>query len=88
MITAGVDIGAKNIKVVVVKDGIIKAKNITPTGFDIKESQENAWAAIENDSGLVIIKYSCFFVASRIFRARGNCGQRSLWLDLLASHTS
>ena len=52
MITAGVDIGAKNIKIVVVEDGIIKARNITPTEYDLKESQEKAWAEIENDSGL------------------------------------
>lgn len=54
MITAGVDIGAKNIKIVLVEDGIIKARNITPAGYDLKESQEKAWAEIENDSGFKI----------------------------------
>ncbi|MCP4627033.1 MAG: CoA activase, partial [bacterium] len=54
MITAGVDIGAKNIKIVVVEDGIIKAKNLTPAGYDLKESQEKAWAEIENDSGFKV----------------------------------
>jgi len=54
MITAGVDIGAKNIKIVVVEDGIIKARNITPTEYDLKESQQEAWAEIENDSGFKV----------------------------------
>jgi len=54
MITAGVDIGAKNIKIVVVKDGMIKARNVTPAGYDLKESQGKAWAEIENDSGFKV----------------------------------
>ncbi len=51
MITAGVDIGTQNIKIVVVEDGFIKARNITPAGYDLTESQQKAWAEIENESG-------------------------------------
>ena len=51
MLTAGVDIGAKTIKIVVVEDGDIRAKNITPSGYDLMESMEKAWAGIETHSG-------------------------------------
>ncbi len=61
MITAGVDIGSKNIKIAVVEDGIIKAKNISPAGYDLKESQEKAWAEIENDSGFKACDLSKIF---------------------------
>lgn len=50
MLTAGVDIGAKTIKIVVVEDGEIKAKNITPSGYDLRESVERAWADLETHS--------------------------------------
>jgi benzoyl-CoA reductase subunit D len=51
MLTAGIDIGAKTIKIVVVEDGDMKAKNITPAGYDLKESMEKAWVALETHSG-------------------------------------
>ncbi len=51
MLTAGVDIGTKTIKIVVVEDGHIKAQNITPSGYDLKDSLEKAWADLESRSG-------------------------------------
>jgi len=40
MTTAGIDVGAKTIKVVIVKDNKIAARSINPTGFDPLEAAE------------------------------------------------
>jgi benzoyl-CoA reductase subunit D len=42
MITMGIDMGAKNIKVVILKDKKIVAKSIALAGFDMKKSAEKA----------------------------------------------
>jgi predicted CoA-substrate-specific enzyme activase len=42
MITAGIDIGAKNIKVVLVKDGEVVARSMIPAGIDTREASEKA----------------------------------------------
>lgn len=42
MITAGIDFGAKNVKVVVLKDGKIVGKGTALTGFDLKIAAKDA----------------------------------------------
>ena len=54
MLTAGVDIGAKTIKIVIAEDGKPKAKNITLAGYDVRASLEKAWADIESQSGIKV----------------------------------
>ncbi len=51
MITAGVDMGAKTVKVVLLNDGKIIAKSIVPTGFDQKKSAEEAYEAALKQAG-------------------------------------
>jgi benzoyl-CoA reductase subunit D len=43
MITAGIDYGAKTVKVVVMKDGRVAGKSIKPAGFDAKAAATNAF---------------------------------------------
>ncbi len=43
MITAGVAMGAKTVKVVILNDGKVIARSIVPTGFDQKKSAEQAF---------------------------------------------
>ncbi|MBI4331265.1 MAG: CoA activase [Chloroflexi bacterium] len=43
MITAGVDLGSKTVKVVLLNDGKILAKSLVLTGFDQKKSAEEAF---------------------------------------------
>ena len=52
MITAGMDVGAKTIKVVVVKDGEIAGQAIVPAGFDTKEAAEKAYGEALTASGV------------------------------------
>jgi activator of 2-hydroxyglutaryl-CoA dehydratase len=40
MITAGIDMGAKTIKVVIVKDNKIVARSMNPTGFEPVQTAE------------------------------------------------
>jgi len=42
MITAGIDIGAKTVKVVLAKDGELLARGMTPAGIDTKAAAETA----------------------------------------------
>jgi benzoyl-CoA reductase subunit D len=42
MLTAGIDIGSKNIRVVLVKDGEVVARSMVPAGFDAKAANEEA----------------------------------------------
>jgi len=42
-ITAGIDMGSKNVKVMVLKDGQILAKNLAPSGFDQKATAEKVF---------------------------------------------
>jgi activator of 2-hydroxyglutaryl-CoA dehydratase len=44
MITAGIDMGAKNIKVVVLRDGEVLASALVPGGFDAGASAGEALA--------------------------------------------
>lgn len=52
MLTAGIDIGAKTIKIVILEDGEFKARGLTLAGYDVKESLEKAWSEIEKTSGI------------------------------------
>ena len=51
MITAGIDMGAKTIKVVVLKDGEVAGKSKVLAGFDNRASAEEAFAAALEDAG-------------------------------------
>jgi len=51
MLTAGVDVGARTIKIVIVGDGEIKARNITRSGYNLMESNSKAWADLETRCG-------------------------------------
>ncbi len=44
MFTAGVDVGAKTIKIILLKDNLIIGQTIIPVGYDLKESTQAAWA--------------------------------------------
>jgi predicted CoA-substrate-specific enzyme activase len=44
MITAGVDVGAKTIKIILLKDNLVIGQTIIPAGYDVKESTKAAWA--------------------------------------------
>jgi benzoyl-CoA reductase subunit D len=52
MITAGIDMGAKNIKVVILDGGRIIGKALVRAGFDTQESAEEAFAAALADAGV------------------------------------
>lgn len=43
MITAGIDCGAKNTKVVLLKDGNVLSKSMVPSGFDQKDAAHKAF---------------------------------------------
>jgi len=49
MYVAGIDMGAKFVKVVILNDGEIKARGMAPAGFNLQESADNAFSnALEN----------------------------------------
>ncbi|NOZ02545.1 MAG: CoA activase [Deltaproteobacteria bacterium] len=52
MITAGVDCGAKNVKVVVLKDGVVVGKAMASAGMDTEAAVEKAFEAALEESGL------------------------------------
>jgi len=52
MITAGIDMGAKNVKVVILKDGEILAKGQTLSGFDQKAAAEKVFNEVLTEAGL------------------------------------
>jgi len=54
MITAGIDMGAKNIRVVILKDGEIIARSEQLAGFDTNESANNAFQAALDEARLTI----------------------------------
>ncbi len=54
MITAGIDMGAKTVKVVILKDGAIVGKSIVPTGFDQAESASKGLRAAAENAGIEI----------------------------------
>jgi benzoyl-CoA reductase subunit A len=52
MISTGIDVGSRNVKVVIVKDGTIINKTIFPTGFDPSISAQTALSLAIEQSGL------------------------------------
>jgi len=52
MLTAGIDIGAKTIEIVILDDGKIAFQNLTVAGYDVRESLKKAWEDIEAQSGI------------------------------------
>ena len=52
MITAGVDVGAKNVKISIVRDRRVIGWAVIPGGYDIRESLDRAWAAARAAAGL------------------------------------
>ena len=52
MITAGVDCGAKNLKIVIMKDGKIAAKTMVAAGLDTKAAANEAYLASLEQAGV------------------------------------
>ena len=51
-ITAGIDMGSKNVKALVLKDSQILVKGLTPSGFDQKAAAEKVFNEVLRRSGL------------------------------------
>jgi len=51
-ITTGIDMGSKNVKALVLKDGKILTKGLTPSGFDQKAAAEKVFNDVLRKSGL------------------------------------
>jgi predicted CoA-substrate-specific enzyme activase len=54
MITAGIDMGAKNIRVVILKDGLVIARKERPAGFDTTESAKAVFAEAAEAAGIAM----------------------------------
>ncbi|MDP2727446.1 MAG: acyl-CoA dehydratase activase [Dehalococcoidia bacterium] len=54
MITAGIDMGAKTIKVVLLKDGKILARGIASAGFETRQSADEAFKSALDKAGLTM----------------------------------
>lgn len=67
MITMGIDVGAKNVKVVILKDGDVIARAKHLTGFDQKQSSNNAVNSALKKAGIPI-KEIAFTVATGVGR--------------------
>ncbi|MCK4300229.1 MAG: CoA activase, partial [Planctomycetes bacterium] len=52
MITAGIDMGAKNVKVVILEDGKVKAKALLVGGIDTKAAAEKTYDAALKEAGM------------------------------------
>ena len=52
MITAGIDMGSKTIKVVILRDTEIVGKGIALAGFENREAAETAYAAALDEAGI------------------------------------
>jgi len=52
LITAGIDMGSKNVKVVILKDSQILSKDLAPSGFDQKNATEKMFNAMLKKAGL------------------------------------
>jgi predicted CoA-substrate-specific enzyme activase len=52
MITAGIDVGAKNIKVVIVKDNKVVARSMNPTGFEPVVTAEKTLEQAAKEAGI------------------------------------
>jgi benzoyl-CoA reductase subunit D len=51
-ITAGIDMGSKNVRVLILKDGQILAKGLIPSGFDQKAAAEKLFNEVLRKAGL------------------------------------
>ncbi|MEW6185761.1 MAG: acyl-CoA dehydratase activase [Thermodesulfobacteriota bacterium] len=51
MIAAGVDVGARTIKIITLKDGVPVGKALVTAGFDIQESLKKAWELVLSKTG-------------------------------------
>jgi len=51
-VTAGIDLGSKNVKVMVLKDGQILAKNLAPSGFDQKAAAKKVFNEVLRKASL------------------------------------
>jgi benzoyl-CoA reductase subunit D len=54
MVTAGIDMGAKNIKVVILEDGVVKSRAMTTTGFEPTASASRCLEQAAKESGIEI----------------------------------
>jgi benzoyl-CoA reductase subunit D len=54
MITAGIDMGAKNIKVLLLKDGEVLSRTQESAGFEPLEAAEKAYNRVLSDAGLTV----------------------------------
>ncbi len=54
MITAGIDMGSKTVKVVILKDGEVVARQIGTAGFEAREVAERLYAAALAEAGLAV----------------------------------
>jgi benzoyl-CoA reductase subunit D len=54
MITAGIDMGSKTVKVVILRDGEIIGKGITLAGFESRAAAEEAFAAAAEQAGIKV----------------------------------
>ena len=52
MITAGVDVGAKTIKIIILKGDRVVGQTIIPAGYDVQESTKAAWADVLPKAGV------------------------------------
>jgi benzoyl-CoA reductase subunit D len=52
MVTAGVDVGAKTIKIIILRNGRIIGRTIIPAGYDVRETMKTAWAEVLPKAGV------------------------------------
>lgn len=52
MITAGIDVGAKNVKVVLLEDGMVKSRNLKTIGLNTEEAIEEAFEGALSANGI------------------------------------
>ena len=56
MITAGVDCGSKNVRVLILKDGEIMAKAMVPAGMDASAAAQEAYEKALSEAGITITR--------------------------------
>lgn len=54
MITAGVDIGARTVKIVILKDGTIIGQALVMAGYDVPETLMKAWEEVLPKAGIAL----------------------------------
>ncbi|MBA4393951.1 MAG: CoA activase [Desulfobacca sp.] len=54
MISAGLDIGVKTIKIMILKDDVMIGQTLVLAGYDIQESLKNAWDLILPQTGIFL----------------------------------